>query len=136
MCRHNYFLSPKMTSKFGLFQSILSLLGSFWIYWIADMHILTSILNFDTHLCDTVPSILKFKVFLHYSRWKIKIRTCSPDSCQNTSKPFHTDSSTKKIGQLRTWILHKWEIPIRFPFYSLEKQRQSIILRAIVSMFD
>ena len=55
-CHCNYFQSLKMTSKFGLFQSILSLSCSLWIYWIAGMYILTSILNFDIHLSDTVHS--------------------------------------------------------------------------------
>ena len=57
-CHCNYFLSSKMTSKFDLFWLILSLSCSLWIYRIAGMHILTSFLNFDIHLCDTAPPIL------------------------------------------------------------------------------
>ena len=58
MCHSNYFLSCKTRSKFSTFLFFLSFYCYLWIYWIACMHILTSILNFYIHLCDTVPSIL------------------------------------------------------------------------------
>ena len=68
-CHCNYFLSSKTTSKFGLFQLILSLSCSLWIHLITGMHILTSILNLYRHLSDIVPPILMvyYYIFLPFS---------------------------------------------------------------------
>ena len=67
-CHCYHFLSPKTTSNSSTFLSFLSLSCSLLIYWIAGMHILTSILNFDLHLYDTVPSILSFRIWNFHQR--------------------------------------------------------------------